>query len=324
VKLLAWSVKCSRLATLRNINPFQAGGATAMFLRASSGRRATRRALPWTGAVLAALLALLALPALSQASTSYVSLGDSYVSGPLILPPALGAPLDCLQSARNYSHLTAAALGLTLHDVSCSGATTSDFTTAQYSDQPPQFNALGSSTGVVTVGIGGNDNNLFLGTLATCGAEDLVFPIGTPCKATYGNKLAEEIKADGPVIGAALHQVHVLSPAAKLLVLSYPDILPQSGNCWPTVPLTTGDTAYLNNVEKELNAMLSSEAAANGAVFVDTYTPGIGHDACKSIGTRWVEPVLPESDAFSVHPNEHGMAAEAGLLESAMKADGIS
>jgi hypothetical protein len=34
--------------------------------------------------------------------------------------------------------------------------------------------------------------------------------------------------------------------------------------------------------------------------------------------------VLPESDAFSVHPNERGMAAEAGLLESAMKADGIS
>jgi GDSL-like Lipase/Acylhydrolase family len=282
--------------------------------------RATRRA----GAVLAAACALLALPALAQASTSYVSLGDSYVSGPLILPPAPGAPLDCLQSLRNYPHLTAAALGLSLHDVSCSGATTSDFSEAQYSDQPPQFNALSSSTGVVTVGIGGNDNNLFLGTLETCGAEDLVFPFGTPCKATYGNKLSEEIAADGPVVGAALHEVHVLSPSAKLLVVGYPDILPQSGNCWPTVPLTSGDTAYLNGVEKELDAMLAKEAAANGAAYVDTYTPGIGHDACKSIGTRWVEPVLPESDAFSVHPNERGMEAEAGLLESAMKADGIS
>jgi hypothetical protein len=295
-----------------------------MSRRASSNRAQSRRAPAVVLAAFAALLALLAVPAHSQASTSYVSLGDSYVSGPLILPPALGAPLDCLQSARNYPHLTAAALGLSLHDVSCSGATTSDFTTAQYSDQPPQFNALGSSTGVVTVGIGGNDNNLFLGTLETCGAEDLVFPFGTPCKATYGNKLAEEIKADGPVVGAALHQIHVLSPSAKLLVVGYPDILPQSGNCWPTVPLTTGDTAYLNNMEKELDAMLSSEAAANSAKFVDTYTPGIGHDACKSVSTRWVEPLLPESDAFSVHPNEHGMEAEAALLESAMKADGIS
>ncbi len=273
---------------------------------------------------LVALAALLALPALAQASTSYVSLGDSYVSGPLILPPALGAPLDCLQSARNYPHLTAAALGLSLHDVSCSGATTSDFSEAQYSDQPPQFNALSSSTGVVTVGIGGNDNNLFLGTLETCGAEDLIFPFGTPCKATYGNKLSEEITADGPVVGAALAHIHSVSPSAKVLVVGYPDILPQSGNCWPTVPLTTGDTAYLNGVEKELDAMLAKEAAANGDVFLDTYTPSIGHDACKSSSTRWVEPVLPESDAFSVHPNEKGMAEEAGLLESAMKADGIS
>jgi len=292
-----------------------------MFRRASSHLLSIRRAITCASVLLAALLGL---PALSQAATPYVSLGDSYVSGPAILPPAFGAPLDCLQSARNYPHLTASALKLSLHDVSCSGAATSDFTTAQYSDQPPQFNALSSSTGVVTVGIGGNDNNLFVGTLATCGVEDLIFPFGTPCKATYGNKLAEEIAADGPVVGAALHQVHVLSPSAKVLVVGYPDILPQSGNCWPTVPLTTGDTAYLNNVEKELNAMLAKEAAANGAVYVDTYTPGIGHDACKSLSTRWVEPVLPESDAFSVHPNERGMAAEAGVLESAMKADGIS
>jgi hypothetical protein len=38
-------------------------------------------------------------------------------------------------------------------------------------------------------------------------------------------------------------------------VVGYPDILPQSGNCWPTVPLTTGDVSYLNGVEKEPNAM---------------------------------------------------------------------
>ncbi|HUA74630.1 MAG TPA: SGNH/GDSL hydrolase family protein, partial [Solirubrobacteraceae bacterium] len=242
-------------------------------------------------------------------------------SGPVIPTQTAGG---CDRSTNDYPADTASALSLKLTDVSCSGATTADFTEAQHSDQPPQFNALSTSTGVVTVGIGGNDNGLFLGTLETCGAEDLVFPFGTPCKATYGNKLSEEIKADGPVVGAALHQIHVLSPAAKVLVVGYPDILPQSGNCWPTVPLTTGDTAYLNNVEKELNAMLAGQAAANGAVYVDTYNPSIGHDACKSSSVRWVEPVLPESDAFSVHPNEKGMSEESKLLVSAMKADGIS
>lgn len=176
----------------------------------------------------------------------------------------------------------------------------------------------------MSIGIGGNDNGLFLDTLASCGAEDLVFPFGTPCKDTYGNRLAEEIEADGPVVGAALRQIHSLSPGAAVFVVGYPDILPQSGNCWPTVPLTTGDTAYLNGVEQDLNAMLSKEAAANGATYVDTFAQSIGHDACKPLSVRYVEPPLPESDAFPVHPNEKGMAFDAGVLEAAMGAQGIS
>jgi hypothetical protein len=252
-------------------------------------------------------------------------LGDSYTAGPAILPPAPEAPLDCAQSARDYPHLTAASLALSLRDVSCSGATTENVTTsAQFPDQPPQVDALGSSTQVVSIGIGGNDNGLFVSTLATCGAEDLLFPFGTPCKDTYGNTLAEEIAADGPVVGAALRQIHGLSPSAKVFVVGYPDILPQSGNCWPKVPLTSGDTAYLGEVEQDLNAMLESEAGANGATYVDTFTQSIGHDACKSLSVRYVEPVLPESDAFSVHPNEKGMAFDASLLEASMKAQGIS
>ncbi len=273
-----------------------------------------------------AALALAAVPSLATASTSYVSLGDSYVSGPFILPFASGAPLECLQSARNYPHLTASALALSLTDVSCSGATTENLTTtAQYGDQPPQENALSASTGVVSVGIGGNDNNLFVGTLATCGAEDFVtLGLVNLCKDTYGNKLAEEIEADGPVVGSALHEIHERSPVAKVFVVGYPDILPQSGKCYPQVPLSTGDVAYLNGVEKDLNAMLSREAAANGDTYVDTYTPSIGHDACKSLPTRWVEPVLPESDAFSVHPNEYGMEHDAADVEAAMRGQGIS
>lgn len=285
-------------------------------------QRRSRRGLLLSVAVAVATL-LSASGAASASAQSYVALGDSYVSGPFILPFASGAPLVCLQSARNYPHLTASALGLSLKDVSCSGATTGDMTESQYSEAPPQFDALSASTQVVSIGIGGNDNNLFFGTLITCGAEDLILPIGTPCKDTYGNKLSEEIKADAPVVGAAFHEIKVLSPEAKVFVVGYPDILPQSGNCWPTVPLTTGDVAYLNGVEKELDAMLESEAAANGDTFVNTYTPSIGHDACKALGTRWIEPVIPESDAFSVHPNEKGMEEDASELEAAMRAQGI-
>jgi hypothetical protein len=315
----------------------RAGAAAGSFARSAPGTpaRSAPRPRVRTRALLlrvhtrtlllcAALALSLMVCSASALAASYVSLGDSYTAGPAILPPALGAPLDCAQSARDYPHLVAAALALSLHDVSCSGATTSDFGEAQYPDQPPQFEALSSSAQVVSVGIGGNDNGLFAETLVTCGLEDLVFPFGTPCKDTFGNTLAEEIAADGPVVGAALAQIHTRSPAAKVFVVAYLDILPQSGSCWPTVPLTSGDVSYLNGVEKDLNAMLSSEAAAQGATYVDTFTPSIGHDACKSVATRWVEPVLPESDAFSVHPNEKGMEEDASLMEAAMRAQGIS
>ncbi len=90
------------------------------------------------------------------------------------------------------------------------------------------------------------------------------------------------------------------------------------------VSRATGDVAYLDGVEQELNAMLANEAVANGASYVNTYEPSIGHDACKSLSVRYVEPVLPESDAFSVHPNERGMAADASELETAMRAQGIT
>ncbi|WP_267899301.1 hypothetical protein [Nocardia stercoris] len=41
-------------------------------------------------------------------------------------------------------------------------------TTAQYLDQPPQFNALTPGTSVVTLGIGGNDHNVFVDAIAAC------------------------------------------------------------------------------------------------------------------------------------------------------------
>ncbi|MBO0767975.1 MAG: SGNH/GDSL hydrolase family protein [Solirubrobacterales bacterium] len=276
------------------------------------------------GAFVAA--AALAGPAAAGAAPqNYVSLGDSYTSASGVLPPAAGAPLDCTQSAVNYPHLTAKALGLALTDRSCGGATTADMTTKQFPDQQPQFNALSDSTNVVTIGIGGNDNNTFLDSLLDCGSTDLAdgLNIGAPCKATYGNKFADNIAKDEPVLQSAFAQIHTQAPNAKVFVVGYPDILPQSGNCWPFMPLTTGDTAYLNGVEQDLNSSLKQAAAANGDTYVDTYTPSIGHDACQPESNRWVEQPVPDSVAAPVHPNTKGEAADAQAVEAALKNAGV-
>jgi hypothetical protein len=299
-----------------------------LFAYAGSPRPASRRVATRITVALVAAVALFGAAPLSTARAaplSYVSLGDSYTSAPAVLPPAPNAPLDCLQSAVNYPHLVAAALGLTLSDRSCSGATTADMTSPQYPDQPPQFNALKPTTGVVTVGIGGNDDQLFISALVACSTTDAldVLNLGTPCKSLFGSYFLNHVNADGPVVGQAIGTIHTRSPAAKVFVIGYPEILPQRGNCYPQLTLTTGDVAYLNQLEMALNAMLQREATAHGATFVDTFAASVGHDACQAEGTRWVEPIVPGTDAFPVHPNARGEAADALAVESALHTAGF-
>jgi GDSL-like Lipase/Acylhydrolase family len=270
-------------------------------------------------ALLVVVMGLLGVAAGASAAT-YTALGDSYASGPLIPNQSLN-PLGCLRSDHNYAHLAAAAKGLTLTDVSCSGATTNDMTETQNVEpgpNPPQFNGLNAGTNIVSVTIGGNDIG-FSEIIEGCITYN---PFSTPCKDKYDpgghDQLAERIANTAPKIAAVLQGIHARSPNARVFVVNYPDILPTGSGCWPTVPLAFGDVPYLHATEERLNAMLATTAAANGATIADWYTPSIGHDSCKSSSTRWVEPVIPGELAYPVHPNKAGMAGGAAALEAAI------
>ena len=292
------------------------------------GRRGLVRMLAplMAAAALAAtvVVAGVAAPA-SAAPLNYVALGDSYTAGAGILPLSSTISPLCLQTTLNYPHLIAHADGFDLQDVSCSGATSGDMTSSQYPGVAPQFDALSGSTSVVTVGIGGNDNNLFVGALVDCGVTDIFdfLNIGSPCKAIYGNTFANDVSGDASTIGGVLQGVHARSPQAQVFVVGYPDLLPQSGHCYPTMPLTTGDTAYLNGIEEDLNSMLQSEASAFGATFVNTFTPSIGHDACKSSSVRWINPIIASGGGISVHPNPTGESELATFVQSALSSKGL-
>jgi hypothetical protein len=277
--------------------------------------RSSRGAL----ALFVAVIALL-VPAGSAAAATYTALGDSYAAGPLIPNQSLN-PLGCLRSDHNYAHLAAAAKGLTLTDVSCSGAKTNDMTETQNVEpgpNPPQFNGLNAGTGVVSVTIGGNDIG-FTEIIESCITYN---PFSTPCKNQYDpgghDQLAERIAAAAPKVAAVLQGIHARSPNARVFVVNYPDILPSGSGCWPTIPLSFGDVPYLHATEERLNAMLATTAASNGATLVDWYTPSIGHDACKGSSTRWVEPLIPGELSAPVHPNKAGMAGAAVALEAAI------
>jgi lysophospholipase L1-like esterase len=265
------------------------------------------------GAVL--LLALLAASPAAAATGSYVSLGDSYTAGPLITTP-VGSPLGCLRSSTNYPRLIAPSLTTAaFRDISCSGATTDDMTNEQSTElgtNPPQFSALNGEERVVTLGIGGNDIG-FTSIIEECVNLN---PFGTPCKNRFTaggiDQISQRIAATAPKIDATIAGIQARSPSAKVFVVGYPTILPNSGfGCWPTVPILPQDVPYLRAKEQELNAMLSTRAAADGAYYVDTYTSSIGHDVCKATGTRWVEGLVPTSPAAPVHPNALGMQNSA-------------
>lgn len=248
----------------------------------------------------------------------YVALGDFYSADSGVLPLAKGAHPFCQQSARNYPKLVAADLGLALVDVTCGGANVGHLTTSQYPGVPAQTAALDGSESVVTVGIGGNDNYLFASAIALCGAfaPIAVLDIGAPCRKTYGDRFHRLIDSDAPAIGAAIESIRGRAPHAEVFVVGYLGILPQSGRCFAQMPLTTGDTAYMDGVLRHVNRMLAEQAALHGATFIDTYTPSIGHDVCKPAGVRWIEPPL---SGQPIHPGPAGAAAQARIVAAAIR-----
>jgi lysophospholipase L1-like esterase len=259
----------------------------------------------------------------------FVSLGDSYAAGPLI-PPQTSLPVGCLRSDRNYPSVLAATLGAVEHvDVSCSGATTADLGSPQRTPlgtNAAQFDALTATTGLVTLTIGGNDVG-FGEIVRECLTRSPLKPGGAACKERYtagGDQLAERIAAAAPAVAAALETIGERAPDATVAVVGYPAILPDEGpGCFPVVPLTAGDVAYLRDTEKRLNAMLAAEARRAGTTFVDTYTPTIGHDVCTPPGTRWVEGLVPTAPAAPVHPNALGMTAMAAAVAEALAEEGV-
>ncbi|HEX3174617.1 MAG TPA: SGNH/GDSL hydrolase family protein [Solirubrobacterales bacterium] len=284
--------------------------------------RVSSQSAPRRLAVLAlAALAVLAAFAGAARAANYIALGDSYAAGPVI--PNQIAPLGCLKSDHNYAHLAAPTIGLPLRDATCSGATTEDMTSPQETElgtNPPQFDSLDAETTRVSLTIGGNDIG-FSEIALSCVTLN---PFSTPCKDKYDSggkdQIAERIAATAPKVAAVLQGIHARSPAAKVFVVNYAAIFPETGfGCWPQMPIGFGDVPYLRAKEKELNAMLATQAAANGATVVNWYSASIGHDACKGSSTRWVEPVVPTNPAAPIHPNERGMIGAAGVLGPAAK-----
>jgi lysophospholipase L1-like esterase len=249
----------------------------------------------------------------------YVALGDSYTAGPLV--PVTEVASGCFRSNGNYPTLLAERLDLELTDVSCSGATTRDLTRRQRTMQdtavPPQVAALDEETSLVTVGIGGNDFNLFTDLVQTCMGARGQDPGGAPCETVLAGRASppDELLGDiGDNVEGALRTVLERAPEARVVLVGYPRIAPTSGTCPRRLPFADGDVGLADRIVRDLNDELRDAAAATGVEYLDLYAASRGHDACSD--RPWVNGRLADDrSAAPFHPYPRGMRGAADALE---------
>jgi lysophospholipase L1-like esterase len=289
-------------------------------------RRAASRT-SWVGAVLVAALVTAGCDGgtATRGTDHYVALGDSFTSG-AGLPHTTRDGVFCGQSSLSYPHLVAKALSAELTDVSCGGATTDNGTQPQSQGagaqpRPPQLDAVTRATDLVTVSLGGNDLSWYLTLMFSCTSAAAADPTGNPCEK-QGTSPESDLTALPPQIGARLEdlltEVHRRAPAARVLLVGYPQLVPAHGTC-PELPLATGDYPFVRAQWEAMGAAMREAAAAAGATYVDVLGPSEGHDICAG-ADAWVNGFEARSGfAAAYHPLASGQAAVAELVEQALQ-----
>lgn len=244
---------------------------------------------------------------------TYVALGDSYSAASGVLPLDPQAPLPCLRSSRNYPHVIAGAVGAELVDVTCGAAETKDFFESQHRGVAPQLDAIGRDTDVVTMTIGGNDSGVFINAILQCGMLGIAsLGLGSPCRDAHGSSFEDTInEVTFPSLVNALRAVKRKAPDADIAILGYPWIMPESGGCFPVMPVARGDVPYLRSLQGTLNDAVQRAARRTGVTYIDFTETSDGHDACQAIGIRWIEPAVLTTNPVIVHPNALGEAEMA-------------
>jgi lysophospholipase L1-like esterase len=246
----------------------------------------------------------------------YVALGDSFTAAPYV--PSTSLADGCFRSDGNYPRIVAAELGAELRDVSCSGANTSDLTDEQSvaggrGTVPPQLDAVTPDADVVTVSIGGNDENLFRSLIVRCTA--LAEQPGTPCADRltdeYGDTAAV-ITAIGDRVAGVLDEARTAASDARVVLVGYPRMVSADEPC-AAMPLAAGDRPLLARMERQLNQALRRAARRSGAEFADLHRVSSGHEICSD--DPWVNGSrTDQARALAFHPFAEGQEAVAEVV----------
>ncbi|MFJ5924993.1 SGNH/GDSL hydrolase family protein [Kitasatospora sp. NPDC092948] len=315
-------------------------------------RTLSRLAVAATAVVLAAGLAV---PSTADArdragALRWVALGDSYTAGVIqATGDVFETPPDgCARTTQSYPEIARRDLGarVDLRNVSCGAATIDNVyreqqtplgrpmppdaidPNAPFAPVPPQLDAVGPKTDLVTIGIGGNTMG-FAEIIQRCvELGDRSKNTGTPCKDEFTPSMSVRLDTVRQQYDQMLTALHSKAPTAKVITVGYPHIVPNDtascrfGDIQQLHTITAGDLDWARTAVLEpLNKVIQQVSAAHGATYVDQYASSAGHSVCDS--DHWVDGVVssivPLQFAF-VHPNAKGQANVARLVENAIHA----
>lgn len=253
--------------------------------------RPLRRTLVTALAAFGLTLAGVAAAAPVGATTSgYAALGDSYSAG-VGSGSYIGSSGSCYRSTKSYPYLWQAAHAPSSFTfVACSGATTADVLSGQ-------LGGLNSSTGLVSLSIGGNDAG-FTSTMETCvlqGTSSCLSAVST-AEAYINGPLASRLDATYAAI-------HAAAPNAHVVVVDYPHLYQVPGSCFFGISDTSRNA--INGAADQLDGVIAKRVANAGFSFVDVRGAFSGHEICSN--DSWLHSTtLPIYESY--HPTAAGQS----------------
>ena len=232
----------------------------------------------------------------------YAALGDSYSSGAGIAPVV---DAGCQRSASDFGALVAKQVRYSsFTDTSCGGATTTNLLHPQDgggAHNPPQLDAVGRRTRLVTLTLGLNDDGLSYALAFACQS-----PSGVPsdyCRFLLraSNDADKTLSAVADRLEKSLTMIRRAAPSARIVLVGYPRLYPDSGSCPHRVPMVDRMVPVLRSTMELMNEKWKSAAAAAGADYVDTWSMSAGHDICAA--DPWINGATAvPGKAAALHP----------------------
>lgn len=243
---------------------------------------------------------------------SYVAMGDTYAAAPYT--GRTHGP--CKRSDSDYAHRVAKLLHISdVRDVSCNLAKPAAITHKQKlaaAKLPPQSNALTKRTQLVTLQVGGNENDLYSATVTAC-------QTARTCQLA-----AREPTIDGLTLAIrqdvdnAIAAIQQKAPQATVVLVGYPRHVNPTSHCAGIPKLSKKNLRAWNAIDQTIGLQLQRAARDTATPYVDLYAASSHHDICSH--HPWVQgkrTARPGGIAYG--PTRAEQAAVARMIVSAAR-----